>query len=161
MIAEMCPFYSITVDCGDNSVSEQVETVSLIYTFPVDDSTSERGDRRTAHLRNEPPHPHLLMTHDRFRVIVDGKKLTITPTTTVAEVKEQVGAAANTVLIYGSDDGSIHVLEHTDVIASHVDAGATLTVLPVADHYPQLEQSLEPLRESGGSRRFESSNPPK
>ena len=81
------------------------------------------------------------MTSGEHRIIVDGEEFTIAPTTTVAEVKERIRAPANTVLTY-DDEQRIRVLEHTDVIAAQVDEGTALTVLPVAEGYPQLEQNL-------------------
>ena len=86
------------------------------------------------------------VTADTFSVVVDGDDVAIRPETTVADVKARIGAAANTVFTY-EEAGRIHVLEHADVIADHVADGTELTVLPVTDHYPQLEQDLQRLRE--------------
>jgi len=67
-------------------------------------------------------------------VTVEGEQIPITEETTAAELKDDAGLDEDHLLTYRTDDG-LESINDDDVVADHVDDGATLQGQPLADSY--------------------------
>lgn len=67
---------------------------------------------------------------DCITIRVDGEHLTIDPATTVAEIKDVVGAGSSDLLTWKNDGELVQFDDEDQRVAKYVDDGAKLNVFP-------------------------------